>query len=397
MALRTLALRTLTPRTLAPCLALLPALVQAAPPRTQAPDAPWLTFTTAHYRIHCPAAFEGFGREVAGRVEGVHVQYLELVGFAYEKPGKPIDILILDPVLEPNGMAVLLLQRPHVVLWKTEPEPDSEIGHHRGWAELVVTHELGHMHHLLRPTRKPGLWRRWTTVIGPLDEKLPRWVKEGYATLIEGKLTGSGRPHSAFRAAVLRQWALEGKLPTYEALSGTGGFLGGSLAYLGGSAYLEWLETTSGDPKVFQSLWTRLAGKRDFDAAFQATFGFGPKDGYQLFCAELTHTALELERRAKAEGLREGEIVTQLKGWATDLALSPDGSKLMARVLDPKQPGLYVWDLKAPPKPAEKEPDEPADHAALAPILPPTRRLGRVHGASRPCIAPSRHRCAGQK
>ncbi len=373
-----MALRTLTPRTLAPFLALLPALVQAAPPRIQAPDAPWLTFTTAHYRIHCPAAFEAFGREVAGRVEGVHAQYLGLVGFVYEKP---IDILILDPVLEANGMALPVLDRPHVVLWKTEPEPDSDLGHHRGWAQLLVAHELGHMHHLLRPARKPSLWQRWTALLGPLTEKTPRWVVEGYATLIEGKLTGSGRPHSAFRAAVLRQWALEGKLPTYEALNGKAGFLGGSMAYLGGSAYLEWLETRSDDPKALQTLWTRLAGKRDFEAAFRATFGFGPKDGYQRYCAELTHTALELERRAKAEGLREGELVTQVKGWATDLALSPDGSKLLARVLDPKRPGLYVWDLTAAPKPAKPEPGEPADHVAITPILPPTRRLGRIHGA----------------
>jgi hypothetical protein len=369
----------MNPRALLPGLLLLPALVQAAP-RTQAPDAAWLTFTTAHYRIHCPAAFEGFGREVAGRVEGIHAQYLGLVGFVYEKP---IDILILDPVMEANGMALPVFQRPHVVLWKTAPEADSVIGHHRGWAELVVAHELGHMHHLLRPQRKPNLWQRWTAVIGPLPEKAPRWVTEGYATLIEGKLTGSGRPHSAVRAAILRQWSLEGKLPSYEALSGTGGFLGGSMAYLGGSAYLEWLETKAADPKVFQALWTRLAGKRKFDDAFLATFGFGPKDGYQRFCAELTHTALELERRVKAQGLREGELFTQLKGEVTGLALSPDGAKLLARVLDPKQPGLYVWDLKAPvaKKVKPKDPDEPADHAPAAPVVAPNQRLGRIHGA----------------
>ena len=365
-------------RFLLPGLALLPALIQAAP-RIQSPDAAWITFTTAHYRVHCPKAFESFGREVAGRVEGVHAQYLGLVGFAYEKP---IDILILDPVLEANGMAFPLFQRPHVVLWKTEPEMDSVIGHHRSWAELLVTHELGHMHHLLRPVRKPSLWQRWTAALGPLAQKSPRWVTEGYATLIEGKLTGSGRPHSAIRASVLRQWAIEGKLPTYEALSTTEGFLGGSMAYLGGSAYLEWLEIRSNDPKIFQGLWTRMAGKRDFNACFLATFGFSAKEGYQRFCAELTHTALELERRAKAEGLREGELITQLKGWATDLALSPDGTKLLARVLDPKKPGLYVWDLNPKaPKSMKVNAEEPVDHTALAPILPPTRRLGRIHGA----------------
>ncbi|WP_257313253.1 hypothetical protein [Geothrix fuzhouensis] len=368
-------------RILPPALAFLPALLCAATPRTQAPDAPWLTFTTAHYRIHCPAAFEDFGREVAGRVEGLHAQYLGLVGYAYENPHRPIDLLILDPMMEANGLAFPILQRPQVVLWKTEPETDSPIGHHRGWAELAVAHELAHMHHLLRPAREPNLWRRWTAVLGPLTEKSPRWVTEGYATLIEGKLTGSGRPHSAFRAAVLRQWAIQGKLPTYEALSGKGGFLGGAQAYLGGSAYLEWLETQAGDPKVLQTLWVRLAGKRDFETAFSATFGFGPKDGYQRFCAELTHTALELERRARAEGLREGEVIAQLQGWVTDLALSPDGSKLLARVLDPKKPGLYVWELKAAPKHAKPEPGEPPDHAPLAPILPPTYHLGRVNGA----------------
>ncbi|HEX9009616.1 MAG TPA: hypothetical protein VF804_04555, partial [Holophagaceae bacterium] len=343
------------PRILLPCLLALPAL---AAPRVQAPDAAWLTFTTAHYRIHCPAAFEAFGRDAASRVEAIHDRYLGLVGYVYPRP---IDILILDPMMTANGMAFPLLRRPFVVLWKTPPEPDSAIGHLRSWPELVLTHELGHMHHLLWPARKPGPWRRWTEVLGPVAEKCPRWVIEGYATLLEGKLTGSGRPHGAFRAAVLRQWAREGKLTPYEALDGTKGFLGGAMAYLEGSAYLEWLERRARDPRVFQGLWKRLASprKRGFDQAFEATFGFGPKDGYQRFCAEVTHDALELERRAEAGGaLREGEVFTGLDGWTSDLSVSPDGGRLMALVRDPKKPGIYIWDLRAK-APAPEAPKDP--------------------------------------
>jgi len=368
------------PRILLPCLLALP--VQAAP-RIQAPDAAWITFTTPHYRIHCPAAFEAFGRDVAARVEGVHARYLGLVGYAYPKP---IDILILDPMMEANGLAYPFLARPFVVLWRTPPDPDSPIGHLRSWPELVLTHELGHMHHLLWPARKPGLWRRWTEVLGPVAEKCPRWVVEGYATLIEGRLTGSGRPHGAFRAAVLRQWAREGKLTPYEALNDTRGFLGGAMAYLEGSAYLEWLERRARDPQVFQGLWKRLASPKEhtFEAAFTATFGFGPKDGYQRFCAEVTHDALELERRAETGGsLREGEVFTRLDGWASDLSLSPDGGRLMALVRDPKKPGIFIWDLRASkPKPEPpKDPAELPDHAPLTPTVPPTWRIPPLDGA----------------
>ena len=52
-------------------------------------------------------------------------------------------------------------------------------------------------------------------------------------------------------------------------------------------------------------------------------------------------------------------------------------------MLDPKQPGLYVWDLKTPvaKKAKPKDPDEPEDHAPAAPVVAPNRRLGRIHGA----------------
>ena len=351
--------------------------------RVQAPDAPWRTLTTAHYRIHFPAGgdFPTFAAEVAGRIEGIHERYLDLIGNVH--PG-PIDVLIQDPALSANGLAFPYPNRPFVVLWKTAPEADSAIAHHRGWAELLLTHELGHMHHLMWPAPKPGLFDGFVFQPGPVARRAPRWVAEGYATVIEGRLTGSGRPHGAFRAAVLRTWALEGRLPAYRQLNGGGGFLGGHMAYLVGSAYLEWLEAQHADrPKVLRELWQRLAGPKGgrFEDAFRATFGYDAEEGYRRFTAEVTHGALEVERRLRAEGLREGVVFTKVEGWISDLAVSPDGTRLMARVLDPAEPELRVWRLDLPEKAPQPKPGELPDAPARTPHRSPIGRLGPINGA----------------
>ncbi len=395
-----------------PALALLPVVVavfalvaprargaEAGSARVQGPDAPWRTIVTEHYRIHYPSRPEGdfapFARDVASRIEGIHRVVVAAVG--WEAKG-PIQVVIRDPVGEANGLAVPLVGQPLVELWRTEPESDSSLGHERSWAELVTTHELVHIHHLLRPQSAPTLLEKLLALpVGPLARKAPRWVVEGYATLLEGRLTGTGRPSSPYRAAVLREWAREGKLPAYDALSRTGGFRGGGMAYLVGSAFLEWLERQEpATPDVLVGLWKRLASRRrrGFDDAFRATFGRSARDAYDRFRAEVTHDALELERAARTRGIVEGTPFTRVEGDLTDLAVSPDGTRLLARVLPRKGPGLAVWDLDGA-RPARRErtgardadvekrpaPDAPADVAPRVPVVEPASFLPRVDGA----------------
>ena len=144
----------------------------------------------------------------------------------------------------------------------------------------------------------------WLLPLGPISLRAPRWVDEGYATLVEGELTGSGRPNGDFRAAILRQRARAGRLPSYRQMaSDSQSWMGMSMAYLAGSAYLEWLVARSG-PDSLKHLWARMTARKDrsFGGAFEGVFGEPPEKLYERFCAELTWRAMEAERRLRTGG-----------------------------------------------------------------------------------------------
>ncbi len=366
------------------------ATLTSGTPRVQALDAPWRTIRTAHYRIHYPAraghGFEAFAKDVASRIEGIHGLFQDWVGHTL---AGPTDVVIQNPVATSNGMTLVSLNRPHVILWTEIPESDSDIAHFHDFTEDLVVHELVHLHHLTWPDRGS----RGSKLTSPLRHsdvalKSPGWVSEGYATLLEGRLTGSGRPHGLVRATLLREWARAGRLPDYSHLSQGDPVLGGGSRYHLGSAFLEWLERSrTKDPKALQLLWRRLSSRRfpTFDRAFEATFGEAPEIAYGRFCAELTHTALEMERRVTKAGLREGEAWAQTPGFLRELSVSPDGTHLLAQAFRQKEAGIWVWDLKAPrdsesqQKKARKVDGEfPEDAPELRPERTPAHRLGSV-------------------
>lgn len=361
--------------------------------RVQAPDARWKTIPTAHYRIHHPDRpdFAAFARQVAGKIEGIHKLLEQEVGHSLSGP---TDVLIQNPAAAANGMVMPLSQRPTVTLWTEPVESDSSIGHESDWVELLVLHELVHLHHLSFEDRKPGIMDRLPSPLktNAIVRKAPTWVSEGYATQLEGRLTGSGRPHGAYRAMVLRLRALEGRMPSYAGLSSRDADALGGTPYLIGSAYLEWLEGRHpSQPRILQDLWKRMSSSRypTFASAFKATFGEGPEDAYNRFKAELTHTALEFERRQRAAGLREGEIWGQIPGGSlSDLSISPDGGHLLAAVRGGSEKGgLHVWELNAKPvdakereKADKKDPDLPSPAAVLRPERKPAHTLRRANG-----------------
>lgn len=306
---------------LAFCAALL-----AGPTAAQDPSADWRTLETASYRFHYPVEAEAFTRHTAARLEAIRERVAAEVGY---RPEGRTEVLVVDPLAAPNGSAWPLKQWPRLILFTTPPEPESVLGHFDDWAALLALHEETHLAHLLRPSRQPLETRLGALMpIGPVARRAPRWVIEGYATYLEGHLTGFGRPHGDLRPALLRRWAQQGFLPSYAELNGSRQrFLGGNFPYLVGSAFLEWLVEREGEESLRQ-LWARLTAveSRSFDEAFSGVFGEGPAVLYRRFCAELTYQALLWENELGEE--RGSELWQDLDGRPSAPTLSPDGRQL---------------------------------------------------------------------
>lgn len=338
-------------------LALLLVFLFPLPALAQGPSADWRTIETAHFRVHYPAESEAWTRRAVARLESIRDRVAAEVGYA---PPEVVDVIVSDPLADPNGQAFPFLGWPRMLLWTSPPGPTSTLGHYRDWSEVLIVHEEAHLVHLLRPSRNPARQMLSRLVpVGPIPLGAPRWVMEGYATVVEGSLTGAGRPNSDLRAAVLRRWAQAGKLPTYGRLaSDSRSWQGMSMAYLLGSAYLEWLEQRAG-PGSLRNLWARMTAKsgRSFGEAFEGVFGDSPQDLYDRFRAELTWRAMEAER-LDAGLMHEGELWQDLSWTIGDPAVSPDGQQVVIEIDERELPSrLVVWST-GPDEEAEKKWEE---------------------------------------
>jgi hypothetical protein len=330
-------------------LPLLTLLLLAPRAIAQTPADDWRTVETPHFRVHYPRDYEAWSLRAASKLESIRRAVAEQTGYAAEMRA---DVIVVNPIARANGLTYPLLDTPRIVLFAQASEPDEQIGEFGEWIDLLTTHEMTHLVHLVRPSRNPT--RRaleHLLPLGPILLGAPRWVNEGYATVIEGRLTGSGRPSSAFRAAVLRKWAESGQLPAYAQLDSDRRFLGMSMAYLAGSAFLEWLEARSG-PAGLRNLWARMTAResRSFAQAFAGVFGDTPQRLYGQFTAELTKGSVSTE-------LREGELWQETKRSSGDPAVSPDGKQLALVIRNEHRSKLVILSTAAESE-EEKKYDE---------------------------------------
>lgn len=287
--------------------------------------ADWQTIHTEHFNIHYSTEHTDFAKSSATELEIVRTKVLEQQNRALDKT---VDVVVFDPLNAANGFALPTSNNPVMALFTTPPQSDTVISNSTGWQQLLILHEYIHLVHLAQPTRNDwqqkvrGIWDLYDLTYS----NTPRWVAEGYATLIESKMTGRGRLFDNYSESILREFAQRGALPTYRQLNGEQGFMGGSMAYLMGSRFLNWLEQNYSE-QTLDSVWTRMQGvkTRDFDEAFSGVFGQSAAKLYRRFIAQYTYKAMQIEQE---EPLLNSELWLELNLYASNPALSKDGSKI---------------------------------------------------------------------
>src|SRR5688500_18842006 len=161
-----------------------------------APDARWWTFDTPHFQVHYQDGLEALARRAAARAEEART---ELTGALVQPPRGRIHLVVADNLDYANGLANIF-PRNRIVVYVHGPVEEPSLAYAYDWLELVVSHELAHIHHLdyASPTiraarrvlgRNPALFP---------TANVPQWTTEGLATYLESRLTGAGRVHGSF-------------------------------------------------------------------------------------------------------------------------------------------------------------------------------------------------------
>ena len=286
----------------------------------------WQTFETDNFRVHYTPQYKQWALSSAREMEQVRTLIQKQQGRVLDEK---VDTYIIDPLNAANGFAIPLSHAPYMTLFATPPQSDSVIANSTGWQQLLVLHEYVHLVHLGQKNRSD--WRdsvaNWYDIYDASQITEHRWVSEGYATLLESKLTGRGRLYNNAVEAIIQQFAREGALPNYNQLSNiTEDYLSGSMAYLMGVRYLKWLEENYGEDTL-DAVWTRWRAvkKRSFEEAFEGVFQDSAKHLYQRFVAEYTFKALTKEQYYPEN---TSTLWLDLKGTVSAPSISPDGNYL---------------------------------------------------------------------
>jgi hypothetical protein len=226
------------------------------------------------------------------------------------------------------------------VIFAHPPVDGFALAHFDDWIELVVVHELAHIHHLdvtgLPGRVLRGLFGRvpapWPFFPG---QGSPGWVREGLATWYESSLTAAGRTEGAYLDMILRAAALEDDLDSIDRASGRSPIWpGGQRAYAYGSHFFDWLLARHGEERMAE--FVRAVGSQwipyRLNSAARSAFGVSFGESWETWRGERVAEARAVAAATRARGpVSVLEPLTEGARLALHGRVGPDGTLAYAR------------------------------------------------------------------
>ncbi len=212
----------------------------------------WYTVETPHFRIHYHGGLEDLAQRVATVSEQVNEILVPAINW---QPHEVTHVLLTDDSSGANGSANAVPYNT-VRLFATAPGDMSALDDFGDWAFTLMMHEHVHVLHLDNIHGLPAVVNAIFGKSSVPNQEQPRWIIEGIATVFESRMTSGGRLRSSQFDMFMRANVLEGEMLELDQFSHPlRRFPGGSIPYLYGSQFWEWILDTYG-PNTFGAVAT---------------------------------------------------------------------------------------------------------------------------------------------
>lgn len=212
----------------------------------------WYTVKTPHFHVHYHGGLEHFAQRVANVAEQVHGVLAPALNW---QPTQVTHVLLTDDSSGANGSAN---STPYntVRMFVTAPDDMSALNDYDDWAFSLMTHEHTHVLHLDNVHGLPAVLNAIFGKTYMPNQNQPRWIIEGLATVLESRKSSGGRLRSSQFDMFMRADVLEGQMLTLDQFTHpVRRFPGGSIFYLYGSRFIDWIMATYG-PDTFAAIST---------------------------------------------------------------------------------------------------------------------------------------------
>lgn len=298
-----------------------------------APETPWETVHSQHFRIHFPATYRQFAGQLSGYLEEAYGVLSQDLHWELKEAA---DVVVRGDTDIPNGStSVFPINR--IVVHPVPFLPISSVGEYDHWIRTLAYHELTH---LVANDATSGFFAFARSVMGSvakMNAYQPQWIVEGLAVYEETIHSKGGRGRSVFTDTLLRAAVLSGELENESSFYGvTLDRLNDGVPiwpakltpYLYGYLMQAWVAQRAGEnapgrisQKSAQSLPFLV------DQVAQSTVGAGYSELWSKLKTRLKEMVEQDLKTIRAQPLSQVKVLSKSGRMSGGLAISKDQSK----------------------------------------------------------------------